>query len=468
MKCSRCGHIGPVDDFTKGNRSHNGTVGRCKKCRKAIDTAYNSRDDFNLVPDMLDKTKPDIGVLLLHRVVDRKINKGNRSGLFIEPNFGLKAILNELKQPYEICYPETINQYKQVLISLTSVMDVENLIYTFEKYVTDNVTAEIIVGGFGVINIRLIHRYIDVAVFGRAEGQINAILGGHSFGNVWRKEIDPGITKTYTIRQPRELLPGENSVGCRNRCLYCQYAHIRLPLSKAVKYDPGQGISIPETDWHGLCIDKPGKYITAWDGWGEDTRLKVNKKITEEQITSKLLEMDIDGTVSLKIFQIIGYPWETVGSVLYDIQHMVELLCEIDRYRTFFNKNKIILSFLVTPFGPEPMTPMEREPANIYINWRDKMGPLKLFKGDNLQAFIIPSIMGPWALVKRTLINRATNSDTDLDQFKRVAFNKRLKRMPERIKVKWLIEHNYINKKHTLRLSQLLPLTDYLLLITDY
>ena len=43
---------------------------------------------------------------------------------------------------------------------------------TGNVYTSDN----LMVGGFGVINIRLIVQYIDVAVFGRAEGQINNII----------------------------------------------------------------------------------------------------------------------------------------------------------------------------------------------------------------------------------------------------------------------------------------------------
>ena len=442
MKCSRCGHVGPEVDFTKGNLSHGGMVGRCKKCKREIDAAYNIRENFKLIPDMLDKKKPDIGVLLLHRIVDRRIDK-NKGRFFIEPNFGLKAILSELKQPYEICYPELINDYKQILISLTSVMDVENLIYTFEKYAPDNVTAEIIVGGFGVINIWLISRYIDVAVFGRAEDQVNAILSGHSFPNVWRKANDPNITGTYKIRQARRLLPGEVSVGCRNHCRYCQYTHIRLPLGNPAKYNPGDGITIQETDWHGLRVDKAGKYITAWDGMSEATRLRVGKHITDKQIIDKLISIgnqDIDGAVSIKVFMVIGYPWETAATVRQDMEQVVDMLLVVD----MAIRNRVIIAILLSPFAPEPITPMACEPADVHTNWRDEVGPLKIFNGALMQAFIIPSIMGPWSLVKRVLINRATNSDTDLDQFKRVAFNKRLKRMPERAKVPWLLTNNHI------------------------
>ncbi|KKM46515.1 hypothetical protein LCGC14_1559830 [marine sediment metagenome] len=451
MKCSKCGHVGPDKDFEKGNRSYNDTVGRCKPCKAKADKAYRTKKDvmpkpFIPVPNMLKRTRVDIGVLRLQKIVDRRLGKEpNR----IESNFGIKAILKELNEPYEVCFPETINHYRIVLISLTSVMDIENLIYTFEKYCPETVTAKIIVGGFGVINIKLIVPYIDVAVFGRAEGQINDIINGFSFENTWRKEYDPEVLRQYQIRQPQYLLEGENSIGCRNRCSYCQYGHIRLSIGKAAKYNPGKGIHTPETDWRGLVVDKPGAYITAWDGWSETTRLRVNKHITDDDIILKLHEIGNDKditsygidthTVSMKVFQIVGYPWETKETVLHDIEKVGLVLADIDKQIT----NKIILSFLVTPFGPEPLTPMQYDPANIHIDWRATLADVKVYKGEHINAFIVMSISGPFTLVKRVWIHRAEIAD--LDRFKAVVFNTKIKRMPERYKVPWLLENGHID-----------------------
>jgi len=445
LKCSRCGHVGPDKDFIKGHRTYNGTVGRCKECRAKIGKAWRTKQDvmpkpFIPVPNMLERTRVDIGVLRLQKIVDRRLGKEpNR----IESNFGIKAILKELNGPYEACFPETINHYRIVLISLTSVMDIENLIYTFERYCPETVTAKIIVGGFGVINIKLIVPYIDVAVFGRAEGQINDIINGFSFENTWRKEYDPEVTRQYQIRQPQYLLEGENSIGCRNRCSYCQYGHIRLPIGKAVKYNPGKGIHTPETDWKGLVVDKAGAYITAWDGWSETTRLRVNKNITDDDIISKLLDIgnnrDVVNTVHMKIFQITGYLWETKESVLEDIESVGLMLADIDKQIT----NKFVIVFLVTPFGPEPLTPMQYEPANIYIDWRGTLMGTKVYYGEHIKAFVLNLITGPFVLMKRVWINRAEIGD--LDRFKAVAFNTKIKRMPERYKVPWLLENKHIN-----------------------
>ena len=449
LKCSSCGKVDAPDAFTRGNRSQGGTVGRCKECKAGVDAEYRAKKEstalkwFDLQPDMLERHRPRVGVLMLHRLVDRQIGKASRKGFFLESNFGLKSILSELNEPYEICYPETINQYQYILISLSSVMDIENLIYTFERFCPENVTPTVIAGGFGVINIRLIKRHIDVAVFGRAEGQINAILSGYNYSNVWRKRDDPDITQAYSLRQPKYLLPGEVSVGCLHRCAFCQYAHTRMPIGKASQYHPGEGIKSIETDWNSLVISEAGFYTTAWDGWSERTRMLVNKKITNEQITNKLISVGIDkgiaSTVSLKIFMIVGYPHETVDSVMRDIDQVVGMLADIDKQI----KNKIVISFLCTPFGPEPLTPMQYDRANIDVNWNELLAGRKLYYGQNIKSYITTSVSGPFALLKRVMINRSTERDYEL--FTRIAFNKRLRQMPERHKIGWLKKHGGID-----------------------
>lgn len=436
--CSRCGHIGPIDDFTKGNEAK-GNRGRCRQCKAIVDAEYRVKkeakalDLFILKPDMLNRDhRPRIGVLMLSKIVDRRFGKAKH---FQETSFGLKAVLNELTEPYEVCYPELINNYEYILISITSVMDIENLIYTFEKHCPEDIKPTIIIGGFGVINIGLITKYIDVAVFGRAEGQIDAIISGWQFPNVWRKFDDPLIEGQYIVRQPQWLLPGENNVGCRNHCMYCQYAHIRQSIGKPTKYDPGQGTTVQETDWQGLVIDKPGRYTTAWDGWSQETRLRVQKPITDNSIYNKLAainSLNIDKAITIKVFQIVGYPWETSESVLSDIDHVSTMLKRLDGEIGY----RLNIAFLNTPFGPEPLTPMECEPANIGVNWNELISGKQVYYGTHIKAYNITAVSGPYALLKRLIINRGTSHH--LDMFKDIAFNRRLKNLPERHKINWI------------------------------
>ena len=86
---------------------------------------------------------------------------------------------------------------------------------------------------------------------------------------------------------------------------------------------------------------------------------------------------------------------------------------------------------------------MANEPANIYIDWRALLGKMKVYYGDHIKALILNTIIGPFTLLKRVWINRAEIGD--IDRFKAVVFDSRIKRMPERYKVQWLINNNVID-----------------------
>ena len=445
MECPKCGKIGEPCEFTATNRSKDGSRAWCKDCKKAHDTKNRDRKAkknkelsyFDLKPSLLGiRNKARIGVLIMKNFVDRESSK--HKGFHQLANTGLSAILAELGEPYEYCSPEAMNQFEYVLISLTSVMDVENVIYNMEVYAPQERRCKVVIGGFGVINIKLVVPYIDIAVFGRAEGQINDILAGQRFKNVWRKSDDPDVSGNYEVRQPRYLVKGEASVGCRNHCTYCQYTHVRRSIDKAVKYDPG--MSVQETDWNGLTVDKAGRYNSAWDGWSDDTRRRVHKPVTAKGITDKLIDIGnrVDGGVNLKIYQIVGYPWDTIESVEQEIKGVISMLRDIDRQI----KGKIYLSFLCTPFGPEPLTPMQYEAANITAPWRVALGGRILLDGDHIRAYISPFISGSFLLMKRVMINRAEIGE--LERFKRVAFSRKLLRLPESLRVPWLIKHEAV------------------------
>jgi hypothetical protein len=449
MICTTCGKTADPVEFTKTNRSKDGKRAMCKQCKAIRDANFqkrkkesdNSLPYFNLTPDRLTRSVQScrIGVLVLKNHTDREtdINKT----YFQKPNQGMAAILSELKEPHEYCGPETINNYEYVLLSLNSVLDIENLIYSIERFAPQNRTAKIIAGGFGLCNVKLIKDYIDIAVFGRAEGQINDIIFGFRFPNVWRKVDDPGITGDYEFRRPRYLVDGETSVGCRNKCAYCQYTWIRPQLIKGEKYQPGKTMHTQETDWNGLIVDKPGRYNTAWDGWSEASRRKVHKPVTNADIADKLVNIGNaghNGTVYLSIYQIVGYPWETEESTLQDIRDVGSMLAGIDKQID----GSITIQFVCTPFSPEPMTPMQYEPANISTNWRFLCN-LSVCKGSNITAFIGPMIGGPFALMKRVMTYRAEADG--IDMFKRIAFNSKLNGMAEQNKVSFLIKHGYID-----------------------
>lgn len=353
-----------------------------------------------------------IGILLFYD----KINRGGRDNSFDKlPYNGLKYILSELAYNYEIINITQIKDYDYVLCSLTSVMDIENLVYVFETYKPHKGNCKIIVGGSGCINITSIYDYIDIAVFGRAEGQINDIINGVEFDNVWKKEKDPEIEGKYFIRQAVNLLPFETLIGCRNKCSFCQYTWTREYKGEG-NYSPVNA-PFPEDDWRGLTIENSGRYLTAWDGLSEKTRFKVNKRISDDDIREKIISwyrFNREKVVNLKIYNIIGYPWETADSISSDLINLRNIFHECDQKRGGPG-NRVLIMMMFTPFSPEPLTPMELLKPNIDIIWRDffeKHGRnIYGDKNTDIECFILPQINSSYTLAKRVMINRCTLSD---------------------------------------------------------
>jgi hypothetical protein len=168
----------------------------------------------------------------------------------------------------------------------------------------------------------------------------------------------------------------------------------------------------PEEDWSGLAVIKSGRYTTAWDGWSERTRLSVNKRITDAQIHDKLsaiMASNFSSVVNLKIFNIVWYPWETEASLIVDVANVSKLLAAVDAEVG----TRILIMFLVTPFSPEPLTPMADCPANVTADTRgifERIGR-QVFKGKKIEAFVLPQINSGFTLAKRVLINRGINGE---------------------------------------------------------
>jgi hypothetical protein len=248
---------------------------------------------------------------------------------------------------------------------------------------------------------------LDVAVFGRAEGQINAIIDGDTPNNVWRKTLDPLFKKQYEIRQAQYLVSGETSCGCKKKCFFCQYSWTRKQFDGQSGYSHGKELVCPEDDWLSLSVTKPGRYTTAWDGWSESTRLAVNKNITDAHIQDKLkqiLSQNLPRAVVLKIFNIIWYPWENEQTYERDTKNIHNILSHCDCEKG----TRILIMFLFTPFSPEPITPMANQSANIKINTREIIDSVgrQIYKGKKIEAFVLPQINSGFVLGKRVLINR--------------------------------------------------------------
>ena len=222
-----------------------------------------------------------------------------------------------------------------------------------------------------------------------------------------------GLEGKYIIRQPDALLPFESMVGCRNKCYFCHYSWTRKYIGTG-NYDPVNA-PFPEDDWRGLNVENSGRYLTAWDGLSESTRFKVNKKISDDDIRIKIrswYDFHREAAVNLKIYNIVGYPWETKTSIGDDLYKIKSIFKECD-LRKGGAGNRVFIMMMFTPFSPEPFTPMELLRPNVDIIWRDYFEERgrQVYKGVDVECFILPQINSSFTLAKRVMINRCQLQD---------------------------------------------------------
>ncbi len=318
-------------------------------------------------------------------------------------SFGARAIRAELTEQCDIVPVDKIADYDIALVSITSVYESENLLVDIAAAKRGKGDATVIAGGMGMLNVWPLYDWLDVAVFGRAEGQVNGIVQGESYPNVWRKIADPELAGSYEIRQATELLPGEKGIGCPGKCSYCQYTNIRRPLVSR-GYKAGAVDNVYEDIWSLLKL-KSGRNISAWDGMTEATRRRVCKPVTDSGIVRKLQAhraLGLTRTTNIKTYNIIGYPWETPTTYVADLAEMRSVIAKADG-----PGSRILIMMLFTPFSPEPFTPMQNENVEFH-NWREiiEAEGRAVYKGEAIEAFILPQIAGPLTLQKRVALNR--------------------------------------------------------------
>lgn len=295
-------------------------------------------------------------------------------------------------------------QNPYILMGLTSPLDVYALVDFAEHRPFDS---RLVVGGFGATPFLSYREVVDSIFFGRAEGLEDLSIRGctryHYVGGTNSLPI--------YIRRPRFLIPGETSLGCQGVCAFCQYRAVR-PFFGSGDYSPNTlGHKVVEDRWQDIQ-SKTGNQTTALDGFSEYTRRKIRKPISDDEIVETLTRVlqEINGIMRLKVFLILGYPWETLESVRHDLSEFRKLLSKVKPKAD--GSSRIMMMVTTTPFSPEPLTDMELLPANIEINWNHfvKQEDVKcIVDFPHLNAFFLPQVPGPLLLYKRVAVNRASS-----------------------------------------------------------
>jgi radical SAM superfamily enzyme YgiQ (UPF0313 family) len=358
--------------------------------------------------------KRKIGILVFTNLINKR---GTRKNLYFDSERynGFRYIISEInRERNEVIYisRKQIKDCDYVLVSITSYMDIQNLVNELENI--DKGYAKIIIGGAGVTNIRLYRHLIDYACFGRGEYCINRILNDDIPDNVWSKKDDPNLEKKYRIGECKKLIEGERSVGCINKCYFCQYSWKNKYCSGDNNISYQSGYSRNEDIFNALNWEKAKRTaVTALDGINEYARKRINKNMTKEEIIDKIKEaykIKTDKRLSLKVYMIIGYPWEDRDSA--NLIELKKVLKSADKEE---KTHSIIFMFNFTHFVPMQLTPMYNMPLN-FINFRSELNIKRnymIYKGNNIKAYINSYTTTPAAAFDELYIERAFEKDYD-------------------------------------------------------
>lgn len=322
--------------------------------------------------------------------------------------YGLNYIISEIdKKKNEISYVSNmnINSVDYCLISITSYYDIFNLRKELKGKI---ITTKIIIGGAGIINLQSVYDIADIVVIGRGEGIINKIFDNENIKGVWYKKRDANISSLYPIRQASKLINikgyEEKEVGCSNKCKFCQYGWKFKIMNNDNNYSGGYNNredTINNLDFS-LCNRRTAPRLnSAIDGFTENTRKKINKKITNEDITNKLFEIydQKQSYFALKLYAIIGFSWEKK----IELQEFFESVKKADKK----SLKKLNIFLISTHFVPMPITPFEGESVNLY-DFRDEVKRKKYkYKGESINVYYpYNQITGVITTIEHTLINR--------------------------------------------------------------
>lgn len=380
--------------------------------------------------------KRKIGVLVFTQKIKKRgtIHDSSFDG---EKNRGINYIVSQInKTENDIKYIsyKDINTVDVVLVSLTSHFDIFNLIYELSQIKT--IKSKIMVGGHGCFNIKPFIDIIDIACFGRCDDdKINGILNKKNYSNVWRKELDPALENIYEYGECDSMVNGESQVGCKYKCFFCQYGWVNKLISKKESWS----ITTNETMFKDLDWVLAKKHLTTGlDGISEKTRYIINKPVSKNEIIEKLnfaYNCKTDKRLSLKLFNIFGYPFESKSD------------CLLPEYKSIFqsvdgksDKLKIVVTLQFNHFIPMQKTPMAFEKFNLF-NFKKCVldNGYKFFDGKNFEVFIPIYIQSPVPSIEALFVQRATFEDIKI--IKNIFLNPKYLNLSSNQKLFFLKQH---------------------------
>ena len=354
-------------------------------------------------------------------------NAKQNKRLNISAYFGLKIVLNELELNHgiipEFVTYEHVHKFDFVLVSMLSIDDFYRVAFTFYHRLKGKKNNIWIGGGAAVQNLAPLSDIFDAVLIGRAEGILDRFISAllHEIryyhpSIVYFDEYREGdlheinyVKKLYSQQLGSEK---ETMSGCKYNCGYCRYRISALPPKMR---DSDKDTTMPgneETFWE-LTINNSKPHTTSLDGLRQGIRYAVTKRIADQDIVSKLIEIGMtQPRINLKVYLICAYP----NNPEFDFSALRDILAQVDRGLT---GAKFTIKFHITPFSAEPGTPMQWEPVNIAINYNLAMRQFKkevgsVFVSDQIRAYLLNTTMSNWSVLLRAIHLRSSLADMDI------------------------------------------------------
>lgn len=355
-------------------------------------------------------------------------------------NIGANVVMDVLRRKniinIDICTPDTAHKYQVILVSMTSDYDCLALYKAVALLPSwqPGRKFKVVAGGAGMQNPTVIRKYIDYAVFGRAENIIYPLVDCVMGGNIFEHESVMNLPEIHPVKlaQVSQLYPydidlgrergfrdwKESFIGCPNRCLFCHYTWSRRKIGDGTYYqgDLTMKRSI-ECLWKDIpkINKKEGRIRTAIDGFSERLRVDYGKKITNQEIIEGINHIgSFEGTTVLLVYNISNMPHETQDD-------RDELYGVIKRATP---KNRVIFVLQSTPFRPSPLTPLQWAPVTLFPAVSDLSAQI-IYSSDNLRVIHSFSNESPWSQLETVIVSRATCETDKL--FHTLCFHPKLK-----------------------------------------
>jgi radical SAM superfamily enzyme YgiQ (UPF0313 family) len=347
-----------------------------------------------------------IGIYIFtHQLKERKITKKD---CYFDGKayYGFNYIISEIEKKHQINYVSSLNfnSVDFVLVSITSYYDILNI---RKELKSKEIKTKFIFGGAGISNTQTLSDIAYAICIGRGEGLINGIIEGEKYDNVLYNESDilkiGQAKKMINIKGYKEL-----EVGCKNKCKFCQYGWKFQVNTTGDSYNSGYNSredTIQNIDFSKCNRRTAPRLNSAIDGLTQYTRDKVNKKITNDEITEKLKEIYVQKQpyFALKLYNIIGFPWEKN----IELSEFYESIKKADKR----SDKKLNIFLISTHFVPMPFTPLELVEVNKH-NFRKEVELNKYqYHGNSINVYYPSSqISSPITAIEQTIVNRITSN----------------------------------------------------------